>query len=316
MTGTLCPDCGGVHEPGTGPCSESPLVGPTLPDGFRVLGRVRETSFGSYCRAEYADSGVEVDFIFLRPEKSGREPSGVAPELARLRDRLSRATSLKHPNIARILAVGDTPEGARYIAFEVLRGELLSEILDARHIFPLKEAIDLTLQAAAGLQAAHEAGLYHGNLSPHSILVPRKQDGRALTVKLIAFGVVEREALSVADQDINYMAPERLAGQAPDVRSDVFSLGAVLHRLLTGVPPGAKPVAEEPIPKPVRRVLAKAIAPSAAKRFQTIAEFTQALSLAAERPSARPRTQRVLAASALGLAAGLALAVIWLLWFY
>ncbi len=72
----------------------------------------------------------------------------------------------------------------------MLQGKLLSEILSAGDVLPPSKAIDLVLQAASGLQAAHKVGLIHGNLSPDSILVTRTADNRPL-VKLIRFGLVQ-----------------------------------------------------------------------------------------------------------------------------
>ena len=113
------------------------------------------------------------------------------------------------------------------------------ELVQARGILPQAEAAELILQAAAGLQEIHRVGLLHGNLSPETILVTPTASGRPL-VKLIRLGFVQNGAESAGDHaGIRYAAPERLAGETLDQRSDVFSLGAVLHHLLAGTPPDA-----------------------------------------------------------------------------
>src|SRR6185295_10645470 len=114
----------------------------------------------------------------------GSEPDAVAAGLALLRDRLRSASRIEHPNIARVRAIGETEEETLWVAVDALQGELLTEILKERDVLPPAEAIDLILQVASGLQAAHEVGLVHGNLSPDTILVTRTAEGRPL-VKLI-----------------------------------------------------------------------------------------------------------------------------------
>jgi serine/threonine protein kinase len=241
MSETFCPHCGGLHHPGTGSCPEFPLAGRTLPDGLRVLERLGGTSLGAFYRAEYLDPHVEVDLVILHPEASASEPGAETPGLVHLRDQLHRASRIKHPNVASVLAIGETNEGVPFAAFEVVRGELLSEILGARHLLPPNEAIDLVLQAASGVQAAHEVGLVHGNLSPDTILVTRTADNRP-RVKLFRCGLVQlgAEPSDGGGESTKYDAPERLTGHSPDERSDVYSLGAVLQRLLTGAPPSAE----------------------------------------------------------------------------
>jgi serine/threonine protein kinase len=317
MSETFCPHCGGVHEPAPGPCSRPPLEGRTLPDGLRVLKAVGPVSLGVLYRAEDPRSPVELDLVFLHP--------GVA---AGLRSQFSRAAAIRHPNVAAIRAVGETPDGVCYVAFEVLRGQLLSEILQARHILPLSEAADLALQAAAGLQAVHQASLLHGNLSPETILVAHSGNDRPL-VKLVRFGLMQHgtEMSAGGDADTRYAAPERLAGHPPDERSDVFSLGAVLHHLLTGSPPSAVPATSEPVPDAEWSIIANALDPLPERRFPTAAAFAEALTRVGRRRRAWPwnrgagRQTRAAGAIAAGLraaggiAAGLIVALggLWLI---
>jgi D-alanyl-D-alanine dipeptidase len=163
---------------------------------------------------------------------------------------------------------------------EFLTGQLLSEILAKRGALLLEDAVDLCLQAAAGLQAAQENGWVHGRLSPDTILVTRKIGGRPV-VKLIGFSqdsLLRWDAMPPIEQGVSleYTSPERIAGAPPDERGDVYSLGAVLHRLLTGVAP-TLPLQDVAVPEAMRPVLVRALAPSPAQRFQTIAEFVEAL---------------------------------------
>jgi serine/threonine protein kinase len=162
---------------------------------------------------------------------------------------------------------------------ELLSGELLSQTLVRRGALPLGECLELWLQAAGGLQAAHELGWVHGKLSPDTILLTRTTEGRML-VKLIGFTPEfhqPRHAEPLNDRvSLGYASPERIAGHPPDEAGDVYSLGAVLHHLLIGVPP-ALPLKEVAGPEAMRDVLVRALAPSPTQRFQSVAEFVAAL---------------------------------------
>jgi serine/threonine-protein kinase len=269
-----------VHEPEPGPCHQLPLEGRTLPEGLRVLEAVGPVHLGALYRAEDSSSHFEVDLLLLHPGAT-----------ARLRPQFSRAAGIRHPNVAGVRAIGQTPEGVYYVALELFRGELLSEMLQAWQILPLAEAADLVLQTAAGLQEVHRVGLLHGNLSPETILVTRTSDDRPL-VKLVRLGWVQygTEPSAGGDAGARYAAPERLAGNPLDERSDVFSLGAVLHRLLTGEPPSAVPGTSELVPDAAWPVISKALDPVPERRYQTVAAFAEALAGVARWERTRPST--------------------------
>jgi serine/threonine-protein kinase len=288
-----------------------------LAGGLRVLEKLGETSAGLLFRAEDPARQLDVALMILRPEEPGGDPSGESAALARLREQTGWACQIQHPNVAAAYATGVTDEGWVYLVLENLQGELLSEILDSRGPLPVQEAMDCFRQTAAGLRAAHLAGIVHGNLSPHSILVTQTADRRRL-VKLIAFELAAlpgRPAAgpSLREVSAEYASPERLAGRELDARSDVFSLGAVVHHLLTGVPPRSGLGAS--IPEVARAVLVKAMAPAPGERFQTVSEFVRALHQATPGPRrvGRAKARRLLLAGASGAALGVVVAVgLWL----
>jgi D-alanyl-D-alanine dipeptidase len=224
-----------------------------------------ETPVCKHYRAEYP-TGLEVAVLVLGSSAElGFRPPGLPP------------AKFQHPNIVTIHDLNETEDGLVYAVAEPLTGAFLSLTLVLRGALPLQESLDLCLQAAAGLQAAHDVGWVHGSLSPHTILLARG-GGRPL-VKLLGFAhqfpLRQSQAESPVDGGM-YASPERIAGHRADERSDVFSLGAVLHHLLTGAPP--KPGSRSGrVPKGIRAVLNRALAPSPAERFQTITEFGAAL---------------------------------------
>jgi zinc D-Ala-D-Ala dipeptidase len=249
-------------------------VGRTLHAGIQVRERRRDTPLGPLYRAEYP-SGLEVAVVLLR--STSADSGALALHQKHLRD----ASRIQHPNVAAIHELSETDDGLVYVVAELLTGKLLSETLARRGTLPLGEALDLCQQAAAGLQAAHEVGWVHGRLSPDTILLTHTIGGRPL-VKLIGFTpefLLHREdAEPPIDRGVNlkYASPERLAGARPDERGDVYSLGAVLHHLLIGVPP-TLPLKGGAVPEAMRAVLARALAPSPAQRLQSVAEFVAAL---------------------------------------
>ena len=297
------------------PYHSDPLVGQVLPSGLLVLERLGSSSEEALYRAQYSPTGPPVALTFLRAPGKPRDPSTPFLPSPRFWEQLRRACQVRHPNVASLLEVGETPDGRVYAAGELLTGQLLSELVSSEGPLPLAQAVDLCLQAAAGLQAAHRLGVAHGALSPHTILVTPAEDGRA-SVKLIGFDFSWYQSDSWESLghggDERYSSPERLAGSAPDELGDVFSLGAVLHYLLAGAPPGSGS-ARGSIPQAVRRVVDQALASPDYQRYLTVAAFAEALSQAAKTPTDRERRgqRRWLAASIVLvlLAAGLWLGI-------
>jgi D-alanyl-D-alanine dipeptidase len=320
LSTTPCVRCGVQHDLGASPCPAPSLVARTLQAGIRIREQLRDTPFGPLYRAEYP-TGLEVAVVVLG--STSADPGA----LALLRQRCLDAIQIQHPNVAAIHELSETDDGLVYVVAEFLTGELLSETLARRGALPLGEAVDLCLQAAGGLQAAHELGWFHGRLSPDTILLTRTVGGRPM-VKLIGFsqdpllGRADAQPLVEQGVSLKYASPERIAGHPPDERGDVYSLGAVLHHVLTGVPP-TLPLKGGP--EAMRAVLVRALDPSPAQRFQTVAEFVAALARPVEpvvhqlpEPTRTSRRkllrnlwpeQRVVAAVLVAVFAGL-----WLLW--
>ncbi len=303
MSATFRPTCGTEHQPGTGQCGESTLVGRTLHNGLRVLEKLGSTREGPLYRAEFP-TGLEVALVILGPESGGPEPSVDSGPLAYQQQRFRQVAQIRHVNVAAVHEMGEIPDGPGYVVLECLAGKPLSQILAERGVLPPDEAVDLVLQAAAGLEAAHEVGLVHANLSPDTVLVAQTADGPL--VKLIGFALVSSlqpglEKPIDREVGVEYASPERLAGYVPDKRSDVFSLGAVLHHLLVGVPPsfGSEGLVAEVMRAPV----AKAMLPIPEHRFQTMSEFVGAVKHAATvaTGSKKVRTRRALLLTAGGI---------------
>lgn len=263
-----------------------PLVGQVLAGGLRVLARVGSTSEGPLYRAQYLQTGPPVALTVLRLPPSLTPSSASIPSTrSRLTDQhwqlLRRACLIRHPNVAGLLDVKETPGGIVYATGELLSGELLADVLSMHGPLPPDQAVDICLQTAAGAEAAHQVHVAHGSISPNTILV-MPDPGERPFVKLIRFDFSCYEGdggrFPLRPADVPYASPERRAGGEPDPLDDVFSLGAVLHHLVLGSPPGDG-APQRPIPRRLRHVINQALAPRNS-RYPTVAEFAEALSRA------------------------------------
>ena len=159
-------------------------------------------------------------------------------------EREARAiAALTHPNILAIHDVG-THAGTTYLVTELLEGETLRQRFGAGAIAPRK-AIEIGIQIAGGLAAAHDKGIVHRDLKPENVFITR--DGR---VKILDFGLAAQnvsdastaEAPTIAARTeagvvlgtVGYMSPEQVRGTKVDHRTDIFALGTVLFEMLTG----------------------------------------------------------------------------------
>ncbi len=166
---------------------------------------------------------------------------------ARAIDLIQPFTALTHPHVATLFEVGEQ-RGAIYLVYEFVPGDKLGALIAGRPM-NLRRALDLGAQVADALAEAHSLELVHGALTPSSIVITPKGHAKIVDFGLTA-GIVEDAAAPGADSQVDaqqaarfealgrsriaYSAPEQLLGQAPDSRSDLFALGAILHEMLTG----------------------------------------------------------------------------------
>lgn len=143
------------------------------------------------------------------------------------------AARLSHPNVVQVYDAGES-DGRLFIVMEYVSGRTLAESGQV----PVAEAVHLALQACAGLQHAHDAGLIHRDVKPGNLLL--REDG---TLKIADFGIARAAELTNLTElgtilgTAAYLAPEQAAGEEVTRAADIYSLGAVLYELLTGRPP-------------------------------------------------------------------------------
>jgi serine/threonine protein kinase len=201
---------------------------------YRVLELLGEGGMGLVYRA--------IDTVLHRTiALKVMRPSVAQSAAARGRfEREARAiAALEHDHIVTIYQVGES-NGLPYLAMPLLQGETLDKRLRAVQKLPVAEALRIARQIAEGLEAAHARGLVHRDIKPGNIWIESGKN----RIKILDFGLA-REA-GVEDELTQtgvilgtpaYMAPEQAANDAVDARTDLFSLGSVLYRMLTGAAP-------------------------------------------------------------------------------
>jgi len=196
--------------------------------------------------------------------------------------------SLKHPNIVNILSYGQD-QGLHYFAMEYVQGKDLREIMQDKPLLAFDEALRIVRQVADALSEAGAKGVVHRDIKPSNIMIDPM--GRAFVTD---FGVacIQESSEKLTQTGLflgtpEYASPEQAKGLALDVRSDIYSLGAVLYRMVSGRPPvsGESPLAvvvkisTEPVtpieqvnpavPKPICDLIAKMMAKEAGNRYQS-----------------------------------------------
>ena len=219
-------------------------MSPEFLQHYRLIRKLGAGAMGEVFLCE--DTRLEREVaVKLLPEKL----SQVDEHRQRFLTEAKAASALNHPNVCVIYEVGETDDNRLFIAMEVLTGSPLDELLASKRL-DLDAALELGVQLADALTAAHERGIVHRDLKPANIHVNERGQAKILDFGLAKrLGSAESEAMqeTMAQQTLagqvigtpNYMSPEQVLGQSADAdhRSDIFSLGVVLYEMLTGTNP-------------------------------------------------------------------------------
>ena len=293
-----------IEAPGFGPAAQ--LLGEETRDlsvgqrigHFKILSLLGSGGMGEVYLAQDSKLGRKVALKLLHASFTKDD------ERARRFEQEARAASaLNHPNILTIFDIEEI-EGVHFIATEYIEGKTLREhIADGK--LELGEALDLVIQAASALSAAHQAGIVHRDIKPENIMV--RPDGY---VKVLDFGLAkltERKSV-ISDTELrafravktdtgmvmgtaHYMSPEQARGLPVDVRTDIFSLGVVLYEIVSGHLPFEGDTASDVIvsilekepppisnycpeaPAELQRIISKALCKIREERYQTVKDL-------------------------------------------
>jgi len=226
----------------------------------------------------------------------------IGPDLvSRFVQEIKTARKVNHPNVVRVFTLEKWQEH-RFIVMEYIDGTSLPRWM-ARSPAPSRaDRLRLAQQLATALGAAHSIGIVHRDIKPENILVTSAGEA-----KILDFGIARPEnpghTLTATGSVVGspmYMSPEQIQAMAVDRRTDIYSLGAVLYYLFTGVepfkgkdiqeilmkhlgrPPQAPHALDPSLPRPLSDAIMRALAPDRDKRFQKATDLATALSLAVE----------------------------------
>jgi serine/threonine protein kinase/Tfp pilus assembly protein PilF len=270
---------------------------------FRILSLLGKGGMGEVFLAEDSRLGRKVALKLLPKAFADQED-----RRRRFEQEARAASALNHPNIVTIYDIGQASYeegGAHFIAAEFVEGQTLRELMGQERMTPAF-ALDVGVQAASALEAAHAAGVIHRDIKPENIMA--RNDG---LVKVLDFGLAklirprtaaDAEATTIGAIESTpgvvmgtaaYMSPEQARGLEVDGRTDVFSLGVVLYEMIAGRPPFkgetagdliAAILAADPAPlgAPIEleRIVSRALQKDRGERYQSIRDLNQELKLA------------------------------------
>ena len=241
---------------------------------YRLLRQVGEGGMGEVWLAEQLRPVRRQ--VALKLSKAGMDTARV---VARCEAERQALAVMEHPAIAHVFDAGVTPEGRPYFVMEYVGGETITRYC-SRQRLSTRHRIELLLQVCEGVQHAHQKGIIHRDLKPSNVLVTL-QDGSPVP-KIIDFGVAKATTQPLTERPLftelgvligtpEYMSPEQaeMSGLDIDTRTDVYSLGAILYELLTGVLPfEAKALREQGLDE-IRKTIREVDPPRPSARVMT-----------------------------------------------
>jgi len=268
-----------------------PHLGKILGGRYRVDSLIEETQVADLYRGTNTAVEREVTIKIVKAR--------LADFTHEIFEEARKISRISHPNVLAVTDLGEEEDGTVFVIYEHFVGENLLTVFNEQ--LPVERAIDIVRKAAAALTAVFAARDVHGMLKPENILLAPGTDEDE-TVKVLnffgsgTFNRPNRNAVFVPSvEDVNYLAPELVSSDRGDERSDVYSLGSLLFRMLAGEVPfpaesfteSVKKALDEPppplssfrtdLPEDLERVILTAMSKNPEMRYQTVSEFSDEL---------------------------------------
>jgi serine/threonine-protein kinase len=271
-------------------------TGQVIGQRFRIDALIGHGAMADVYRARDLETGGDIALKVLK-KSVARDPE-VQQRFAREADVQAK---LRHPNVAALHATGVTEHDEPYLVVELLRGKTLRHVIKTEGRVAPRKATSYAWQALQGLAAVHGSGVLHRDLKPANIML-EPSPGPVERVVLIDFGFATLEGAARLTQQgtvvgsLTYIAPERLRGEPPDRRSDLYAIGIILFEMLQGTPPftaakdidlvelqldAAPPPLDDGAPAALGAIVDCALAKQPADRYFDAAEMARALEAAA-----------------------------------
>jgi serine/threonine protein kinase len=304
---TVCPQDGATLTL----LSESSLVGTILDDRYEILDVIGSGGMGMVYRARqrFINRMVAVK-VLHKGSITGTEI------IKRFQQEAQAASALTSPHVVTVFDSNVSRNGEPYLVMDLLNGSSLESLLEKEKLLPPARAIDIFLQICDALSKAHSKGIVHRDIKPSNIVLV-EEDGQTDFVKVVDFGIAKilRESESKATQLTRtgevfgsplYMSPEQWRGASVDSRTDIYSLGAVMYKTLTGVSMfdttdilqlAYKQAHEIPasitslgirLPDGLEAIVFKALAKDASERFQSVNQMASELTSVREIIKSKP----------------------------
>lgn len=306
-----CPHCPQEHSVREEKCPRTHhpvpavhrMTGRVIDDRYRVGRQIGQGAMGMVYEGEHLQLGRHLAIKFIKPQAMATEVT-----LQRFQNEARIAGSVGHRNIRGIVDMGTTDDNIAYIVMQYLEGRSLGEVLRDRGALPVRDSVEIAIQVLEALHAVHEKDIVHRDVKPDNIFLA-EEIGGGVTVKVLDFGLsrlsrpldgrkFELTKPGAVMGTPRYMSPEQAqCSKGVDHRTDIFSVGVLLYRMITGkkrfeewdhesyvsaVNPENPPRPESyspsrKLPEALAEIIMRAMAWDPESRFHSAEEFIDAL---------------------------------------